>query len=42
MSKIFCEVIESRLGKWLEEKELLYPFQVGFRKNHSAIDHILL
>ena len=40
MSKIFCKVIESRLGKWLDEKELLSPFQVGFRKSHSSIDHI--
>ena len=32
MSKIFCKVIDSRLGKWLEVKELLSPFQVGFRK----------
>ena len=40
MSKIFCKVIESRLGKWFDVKELLSPFQVGFRKNHSAIDHI--
>ena len=39
MSKILCKVIESRLGKWLDEKELLSLFCVGFRKNHNAIDH---
>ena len=40
MSKIFCKVIDSKLGKWLEVKELLSPFQVGLRKNHSVVDHI--
>ena len=41
MYKIYCNVLNSRLSKWVEENDKLVDEQNGFRKKRSTTDHIL-
>ena len=36
VNKIFEKIFHSRLSKYLEDFNLLYEYQFGFRKNHST------
>ena len=37
--KIYCQILNTRLAKWLEEKGILVDQQNGFRKDRSCLDH---
>ena len=37
LSKIFEKLIHSRIYQFLEENEVIYNYQFGFRQNHSTI-----
>ena len=37
LSKIFKQLIHSRIYQFLEENEVIYNYQFGFRQNHSTI-----
>ena len=37
LSKIFEKLIRSRIYQFLEENEVIYNYQFGFRQNHSTI-----
>ena len=39
-SKIYSYIINKRLSKWVEEKDILGAIQAGFHKDHSTVDHI--
>lgn len=39
IGKIFSKVLKDRLYKWVEEQNILSPYQAGFRRGHSTIDH---
>ncbi|XP_055910388.1 uncharacterized protein LOC129944748 [Eupeodes corollae] len=39
-AKLFAGLIHNRLSKWVEDKNILWEFQAGFRKSYSTIDHI--
>ena len=38
--KVYCRIINNRLGSWVEGKNLLVEEQNGFRKHRSTIDQI--
>lgn len=40
IQKLFARVLLDRLHEWMEEHEILSPYQAGFRKNISTIDYI--
>lgn len=39
-TKIFTSILQTRLKKWITEKEVLSEFQAGFREAYSTVDHI--
>ena len=39
--KLFSRVLFNRLDKYIEDNELIYPEQIGFRKKCRTSDHIL-
>ena len=39
--KLFSRLLFNRLDKYIEENELIYPEQIGFRKKFRTSDHIL-
>ena len=39
-STLCSSSVNKRLSRWVQEKEILRQIQAGFRKDHSAIDHI--
>ena len=41
-SKIFSQVLDSRLRKWAEQNNLLMDYQFGFRQQKSTIDCIFI
>ena len=38
--KLYSYIINKRLSKWVEEKDILGDIQAGFHKDHSTVDHI--
>ena len=38
--KFFCGILNDRLVKWLDERELIKDEQNGFMKGRSTVDHI--
>ena len=40
LSKVFTHIVNSRLMKWAEEKEIINDAQAGFRKGRSTTDNI--
>ena len=38
--KIYTDILNRRLTQWLEDKNVLYDGQNGFRKGRSCLDHI--
>ena len=42
LGKLFCHIINERIGKELENKNFIKPEQTGFRKNHRTSDHIFV
>ena len=42
LGKPFTTLINSRLGKFVEDMELIEPEQAGFRSGYSAVDHIFV
>ena len=40
LGKFFSSIINQRLLKFLEEKKLLHPSQIGFLKDNRTADHI--
>ena len=42
LSKIFCSILNSRLNKWADEKELLSDGQLGFRKGNRTSDALII
>lgn len=38
--KLYCSVLNNRLVKWLEEREIINDEQNGFIKGRSTIDHV--
>ena len=38
-SKLYSSIINKRLSRWVEEKDILGDIQAGFRKENSTIDH---
>ena len=42
MGTIFSRIIYKRLSAWVENSNILYETQVGFRKNHETLDNLLI
>ena len=42
LGKLFTALINSRLGKFVEDIELIGPEQAGFRSGYSTVDHIFV
>lgn len=42
MGKLFERMINNRLQEYLENNGLLVPYQAGYRKKRSTIDHLVL
>ena len=42
LGKLFTTLINSRLGKFVEDMELIGPQQAGFRNEYSTVDHIFV
>ena len=42
LGKLFTTLINSRLGKFVEDMELIGPEQAGFRSGYSTVDHIFV
>lgn len=40
ITKIFTQILATRLNKWIEDSNFLPEWQAGFRKNRSCIDNI--
>lgn len=40
--KFFTGILHNRLLQWVEENEILSPFQAGFRKGFSTVDQIFI
>lgn len=40
VAKIFMGILTERLGKWIEENNILVEHQAGFRKSYSTADNI--
>ena len=40
LGKIFSSLIYNRIENEIEKKDILSPFQSGFRKNYRSTDHI--
>jgi len=40
--KLYADILNDRLTKWLESNNVLADEQNGFRKNRSCIDHLSL
>ena len=40
-NKLYCSIINTRVSRWVEEKNTLGEMQAGFRKDHYTIDHKL-
>ena len=38
--KLYCNILNDRLSKWIENNDKLRDCQNGFRKNRSTIDHL--
>ena len=38
----FTSILNVRLNPWLEENNILADEQLGFRRNHSCLEHALL
>ena len=38
--KIYCDILNQRITRWLEENSLLNEAQNGFRKDRSCMDHL--
>ena len=38
--KIYTDILNRRLTQWLENNNILYDGQNGFRKARSCLDHI--
>lgn len=41
LGKLFCTILNSRLSKFAENKNLLPRAQIGFRKKYRTSDHVL-
>ena len=42
LGRLFTTLINSRLGKFVEDMELIGPEQAGFRSGYSTVDHIFV
>ena len=42
LGKLFTTLINSRLGKFVEDMETIGPEQAGFRSGYSTVDHIFV
>ena len=42
LGKLFTTLINSRLGTFVEDMELIGPEQAGFRSGYSTVDHIFV
>ena len=42
LGKLFTSIINNRLKRYAEEKDLIDNCQAGFRKNHSTTDNIFI
>ena len=42
LGKLFTTLINSRLGKFVEDMELIGPEQAGFRSGYKTVDHIVV
>jgi exonuclease III len=42
MCKVFCNILQKRLVQHLDSKNILPPNQIGYRKNHRTVDHVLV
>ena len=40
VGKIFCKILNDRVGTMLEKEEKISEGQAGFRPNRSCVDHI--
>ncbi|KAL3696387.1 hypothetical protein R1sor_010463 [Riccia sorocarpa] len=40
-AKLYGRILEGHLSRWCEEKGVRAPAQVGFRRDHSTLDHSL-
>jgi hypothetical protein len=38
--KVFCDILNDSLVKWLDEREIIKDEQNGFMKGRSTVDHI--
>ena len=42
LGKLFTNLINSRLDKFVEDMALIGPEQAGFRSGYSTVDHIFV
>ena len=40
VGKLFCKILNDRVGTMLEKKEKISEGQAGFRPNRSCVDHV--
>ena len=40
MYKLYCSILNNRVGSWCEQNDKIVDEQNGFRKNRSTTDHI--
>jgi len=42
LSKVFLHIVNDRINRWTEDKELILEEQAGFRKGYSTVDNIFV